>query len=60
MTALPWIDVSDLSGVRNNATAQEYGVNGVPYNLLLDPNGIIIAKGLHGKALENKLDELIK
>jgi len=56
---LPWTQVSDLKGWKNEA-AQEYGVNAIPANYLLDPNGIIIAHNLRGDALENKLAEVLK
>ena len=56
---LPWIHVSDLKGWKNEA-AREYGVSAVPFNLLLDPNGIIIAKNLRGEDLDKKLEEFIK
>ena len=56
---LPWIHVSDLKGWKNDA-AREYGVSAVPFNLLLDPNGVIIAKNLIGEELDKKLEEFIK
>lgn len=48
--------VSDLGGW-GSAGAKIYGVNSIPANFLLDPNGIIIAKNLRGSAL---LEELKK
>ncbi len=56
---LPWIHVSDLKGWKN-VVAVEYGIQAVPQNLLLDPNGIIVAKNLKGEALSKKLEEVIK
>jgi len=56
---LPWIQVSDLKGWKNEV-AVLYGINSVPQNLLIDPNGMIIAKNLRGEALTQKLKELIK
>jgi hypothetical protein len=35
-----------------------YGVRGIPFNLLLDKNGIIVAKNLRGVDLANKLKEI--
>jgi thiol-disulfide isomerase/thioredoxin len=49
--------VSDLQ-FWNNAAAVAYGVNSIPTNFLIDKNGIVLAKGLRGEALENKLEEL--
>ena len=56
---LPWIHVSDLKGWKN-AVAIDYGVKAVPQNLLIDPNGVIIAKDLRGEELAQKLESLIK
>jgi hypothetical protein len=49
--------VSDLGGWRS-APAQLYKVTGIPQTLLLDKNGVIIAKNLRGPALEEKLKEI--
>jgi thiol-disulfide isomerase/thioredoxin len=57
--SLNWIHVSDLQGWKNQV-AQDYGISAVPQNLLLDPNGIIIAKNLRGEALAGKLSSVIK
>lgn len=56
---LPWIQVSDLKGWKNEVAVM-YGINSVPQNLLIDPQGMIIAKNLRGEALTAKLKELIK
>lgn len=53
-----WKHVSDL-GFWNNAAAQEYGVSSIPYTVLLDRDGKIIAKGLRAHDLETKLAELL-
>jgi peroxiredoxin len=42
-----------------NPIVKKYGVNSYPTTLLIDPEGIIIAKNLRGKALEDKIKELI-
>jgi peroxiredoxin len=55
---LLWENVSDLRG-DNNKAALIYGVNAYPSNYLIDKNGIIIAKNVRGKALEDKLKELL-
>jgi peroxiredoxin len=55
---LPWKHVSDL-GFWNNAAAQEYGVTGIPYTVLVDREGKILDKGLRGEQLEQKLAELL-
>ena len=51
---MPWIHLSDLK-YWNNAAAEAYSVNAIPDNLLIDPNGIIVARGLRGSKLEDKL-----
>ncbi|MDM1050222.1 TlpA family protein disulfide reductase [Sphingobacterium hotanense] len=56
---LTWKHVSDLQGW-NNSAGQTYGVKAIPQNILIDPNGIIIAKNLHGDALNAKLREVLK
>jgi hypothetical protein len=41
-----------------NEVAVQYGVNSIPSNYLLNPEGIIIAKNLKGVKLGKKLAEL--
>lgn len=55
---LTWVHGSDLK-YWQNAVAQDYGVTGIPATFLLDKEGRIIAKNLRGKALEEKLAELM-
>ncbi|MCW3789188.1 TlpA disulfide reductase family protein [Plebeiibacterium sediminum] len=52
---LVWNHVIDAKG----DIAQTYGVQGIPFTLLLDKDGKIIAKNLRGAALEEKLAELL-
>lgn len=54
---LTWTHVSDLKFWQSEA-AKTYNITGIPFSLLLDPNGVIIAKNLRGKALDNKLAEI--
>lgn len=56
---LAWTQVSDLQ-FWDNAVAKEYGINSIPENFLIDPQGKIIAKNLRGDELEKKLSELYK
>jgi peroxiredoxin len=42
-----------------NPITKKYGVSGYPTTFLIDPNGVIIAKNLRGKMLEDKINELI-
>ena len=55
---LTWTNVSDLQ-FWNNAAAKLYHIQGIPQNILVDPEGKIVAKNLRGPALEEKLCELL-
>jgi len=54
---LTWTHVSDLKYFESQA-ALDYNISSIPFSILLDPNGVIIAKNLRGKALEKKLEEV--
>lgn len=56
---MPWIHLSDLQGWKS-VPVEVYGVNAIPDNLLIDPEGKIVARGLRGKKLVEKLEEVIK
>ncbi|MGF2413763.1 MAG: redoxin domain-containing protein [Ferruginibacter sp.] len=56
---LTWPHISDLK-YWNSAAVGLYGFNGIPYNVLVDPQGKIIATELRGEGLVNKLNEIIK
>jgi len=49
--------VSDLKGW-NSSVVPLYGIEGIPFTLLIDREGIIIGKNLRGENLENKLAEI--
>lgn len=51
--------VSDLQGW-SNAAALRYGVNSIPTNVLVNGEGIIIAKNLRGSDLEKALNAQLK
>ncbi len=53
---MPWIHLSDLKSWKSVA-AEVYSVNSIPDNLLIDPEGIVVARGLRGEALAKKLAE---
>lgn len=55
---LTWTHVSDLKYFQSEA-AKTYDIQGIPYSLLLDKEGKIIAKNLRGAALEQKLEEVL-
>ena len=56
---MTWHHVSDLKGWQSVPAAQ-YGVMAIPANFLIDGDGIIVARGLRGEYLDNKLKELLK
>ena len=51
--------VSDLKGW-SNAAAARYGVRGIPANVLIDGDGIIVAKNIRGSQLLSTLKALVK
>ena len=56
---MPWIHLSDLKRWETVA-AGVYSVTGIPDNLLVDPQGVVVARGLYGKDLESRLTEIFK
>ncbi|HMO33880.1 MAG TPA: TlpA disulfide reductase family protein [Lacibacter sp.] len=56
---LAWTHVSDLK-FWNNEVAKLYRITSIPQNLLIDPNGKIIAKNLRGEELQAKLEEIFR
>lgn len=56
---LSWTHISDLQAWKSQA-ATLYGVNSIPFNVLIDPKGEIIAEGLRGQELFTKLEQVLK
>lgn len=56
---LYWTQVSDLKRW-NCAVAQQYRVTGIPFTLLLDREGKIVAKSLRGEDLYKKVQSLLE
>ena len=56
---LAWTHVSDLK-YWNNEVAVKFGIQSIPANFLIDPNGVIIGKDLRGEDLEKILAANIK
>jgi len=56
---MPWIHVSDLKGWKNEV-AVLYGVNSVPQNFLINPEGVVVARDLRGDDLTTKLSAYVK
>lgn len=57
--SLNWHHISDLK-YWNSAAVSLYGFEGIPFNVLVNPEGKIVATNLRGVALENKLQEILK
>ena len=55
---LNWSHVSDLK-FWNSSVVPLYGIEGIPFNVLIDPNGMIIAQNLRGSDLSQKLSEVL-
>lgn len=55
---MTWKNVSELKGWGGEAN-KRFGVNGIPATFLIDKNGNIAAKDLHGEQLEKKIQELL-
>ena len=54
-----WQQVSDLKGM-DSPVGDLYGFSAIPYNVLIDPQGKIIAAELRGETLEQTLGEILK
>ncbi|GGG50060.1 hypothetical protein GCM10011378_27720 [Hymenobacter glacieicola] len=55
---LAWHHVSDLWGWQS-AAARAYGVHSIPYSVLLDPEGRVLARNLRGRALGRKIAQYL-
>ncbi|MFM7709616.1 MAG: TlpA family protein disulfide reductase [Ferruginibacter sp.] len=56
---LVWKQISDLRRWESDAQ-KKYGLSYIPFNVLLDPNGNVIASGLHGDDLETTLEKVLR
>jgi peroxiredoxin/cell fate (sporulation/competence/biofilm development) regulator YlbF (YheA/YmcA/DUF963 family) len=54
---LTWTHVSDLKYFQSEA-ATLYNINSIPFSVLVDPKGVIVAKNLRGAELHSKLEEV--
>lgn len=57
IAGLPWVQVI---ADKSNRLLETYGIYGYPTNFLLNPEGVIIAKNLRGKTLEEKVLGLLE
>lgn len=56
--ALAWTHVSDLKFWESEVVPM-YRISGIPFNVLVDPNGKIVAENLRGPLLARKLNEVL-
>lgn len=56
---MPWTQVSDLKGFKSDI-AIRLGISAIPQNVLIDPQGVVIAKNLRGEEVLNDISKLIK
>jgi len=56
---LAWTNISDLQ-YWNSSVVALYGFDGIPFNVLVDPQGKVIAESLRGPGLEGKLEEVLR
>ena len=56
---ITWPQLSDLQGWKNSGAALYY-VNSIPHTILVDKDGTIVAKNLHGEEIAAKVAELLK
>ncbi len=56
---LSWAQVSDLREW-NSIAVSTFNFTGIPFNILIDPDGKIIAQSLRGNDLDQKLSEIFR
>jgi peroxiredoxin len=55
---LDWTHISDLK-FWNSKAVEIFKFDGIPFNVLIDPQGKVVAESLRGDRLENKLKEVL-
>ena len=57
---MTWLQLSDLQGW-DNAAAREYGIQSIPFTIVVDSNSNVVAAGLRGddivRLIESRLDK---
>jgi thiol-disulfide isomerase/thioredoxin len=56
---ITWIQTCDFTGY-DTPPAQMFRMDGIPYNILIDPRGTIISRGKKAKELEKELPMILK
>jgi peroxiredoxin len=55
---LTWTQMSDLK-YWNSQAVEIFGFQGIPFNVLVDPTGKVVAESLRGEDLDNKLKQVL-
>lgn len=53
---IPWVQIGDLKFWKS-PVAKNFGVSELPYNILIDENGNVLATNIHGEELDNFLHQ---
>ncbi len=56
---LPWTQVIDLNGPQG-MTSMSYAITGVPANVVISPEGEIVARNLFGEELSTRIGQLLR
>ena len=56
--SLPWIHFCDLVDIEKNILSKKWGIVSIPYNFLIDKNGILVDKEMSLDKLERELFKL--
>ena len=56
--SLPWIHFCDLVDIEKNILSKKWGIVSIPYNFLIDKNGILVDKEISLDKLERELFKL--
>lgn len=51
---IDWPQIIDSKDISTNM----YGIRGIPYNVIIDPQGKIVARGVRGKELQSTIDSI--
>jgi thiol-disulfide isomerase/thioredoxin len=55
---MDWVQLTDLKGY-SNQLGQQFGIPSIPASILLDPDGVIIAKNIRGEELLSVLSHTL-
>ena len=55
---LTWTQISDLK-YWNSQAVETFGFQGIPFNVLVDPTGKVVAQELRGEDLDSKLKQVL-